>query len=214
MGKEIIFGVRIVGGNGKQSTWSNFVVVPVLPPPAKPVDVTGTATAGGVRVTWKAPGGEFRVFRKTADGDFTLAATVQKPEYLDPQAEFGKPVSYIVQTIAHHDAKIAESELSDPVSITPADTFPPSPPAGLHASAAPMSIELTWDRNNEADLAAYRIYRSVANGAFEKLAEVTAVPTFSDRGVEAGKSYRYAVTAVDRAGNESARSAVVEVVLP
>ena len=151
---------------------------------------------------------------KTADGDFTLAATVQKPEYLDPQAEFGKPVSYIVQTIAHHDAKIAESELSDPVSITPADTFPPSPPAGLHASAAPMSIELTWDRNNEADLAAYRIYRSVANGAFEKLAEVTAVPTFSDRGVEAGKSYRYAVTAVDRAGNESARSAVVEVVLP
>jgi hypothetical protein len=214
VGKEVIFGVRIVGGNGKQSAWSNFVVVPVVSPPAKPVDVTATATAGGVRVTWKAPGAEFRVFRKTADSDFTLAATVQKPEYLDAEAEFGKPVSYTVQNIAHHDAKIAESELSDPVSITPVDTFPPAAPAGLHASAAPMSIELTWDRNNEADLAAYRIYRSVANGAFEKLAEVTAVPTFSDHGVEAGKPYRYAVTAVDRAGNESARSAVVEVVLP
>src|ERR1035437_1164645 len=30
IGKEVIFGVRAVAGNGKQSRWSNFVVVPVV----------------------------------------------------------------------------------------------------------------------------------------------------------------------------------------
>src|SRR6185369_13390495 len=42
-GKEVILGVRIVGGNGKQSPWSNFVVVPVLPAPAKPANVEAVA---------------------------------------------------------------------------------------------------------------------------------------------------------------------------
>src|ERR1035441_3711882 len=35
-GKELIFGVRVMAGNGKQSGWSNFVVVPVVTPPEKP----------------------------------------------------------------------------------------------------------------------------------------------------------------------------------
>jgi fibronectin type 3 domain-containing protein len=39
-------------------------------------------------------------------------------------------------------------------------------------------------------------------------------PAASDRGIETGRRYRYAVTAVDQKGNESARSAAVEVVAP
>jgi hypothetical protein len=214
VGKDIIFGVRLIAGNGKQSNWSNFVVVPVVPAPATPSGVSPAATAAGVQLTWQAPGAEFRVFRKTEDGEFALAGTVQKPEFLDAQAEFGKPVTYTVQTIAHHDAKLAESELSDPVTITPKDTFAPATPAGVHASAAPNSVELNWDQNTEPDLVAYRVYRSVGSGPFEKLAEISAVPTYSDRAAEAGKTYRYALTAVDRTGNESPRSAAVEVVLP
>uniref|UniRef100_Q02A64 Fibronectin, type III domain protein n=1 Tax=Solibacter usitatus (strain Ellin6076) TaxID=234267 RepID=Q02A64_SOLUE len=215
VGKEIIFGVRVVAGNGKQSGWSNFVVVPVMPPPARPAGVLAQATAGGVRLTWQAPGSEFRVLRK-AEGaaDYTLAATVQKPEYLDATAEFGKPYSYMVQTIARQGDKLAESELSAAVSITPVDTFAPAAPAGLHASAAPNSIELSWERNTEADLNGYRIYRALGSGELEKLADISVAPSYSDRAVEAGKTYRYAITALDRAGNESARSPVLEVAAP
>ena len=215
VGKEIIFGVRIVAGNGKQSGWSNFVVVPVVPAPAQPAAVAAVATADGVRVTWQAPGAEFRVLRKEeGSADYTLAATVQKPEYVDATAEFGKPYSYMVQTIARQNDKVAESDLSAAVSLTPVDTFPPAPPGGLHASAAPNSIELSWERNTEPDLNGYRIYRAIGAGDFEKLADVSVAPTYSDRAVEAGKTYRYAITALDRVGNESARSAVVEVVVP
>jgi fibronectin type 3 domain-containing protein len=168
-----------------------------------------------VRVTWQAPGTEFRVLRKEGDAaDFTLAATVQKPEYLDATAEFGKPYSYMVQTVARQGDKVAESDLSASVSLTPVDTFAPAAPAGLHASAAPNSIELSWERNTEPDLNGYRVYRAVGGGDFEKLADISVAPSYSDRGVEAGKTYRYAITALDRAGNESARSAVLEVVVP
>jgi hypothetical protein len=213
-GKDIVFGVRIFGANGKQSGWSNFVVVPVLSAPTKPGAVSATATAGGVRLTWQADGAEFRVFRKFEGGEYVLAATVQKPEWLDSQAEFSKPYSYMVQTVARKDSHIAESDLSEAITFTPVDTFPPATPAGLRASAAPNSVELTWDGNTEPDLSAYRVYRATVGGAFEKIADVSAVPSYSDRAVEPGKTYRYAISAIDRSGNESSRSAVVEVVLP
>ena len=213
-GKEIIFGVRIIAGNGKPSAWSNFVVVPVLPPSVKPSGVSAVATAAGVRVTWSGPGAEFRVFRKVDDDEYALAATVQAPEWLDATAEFGKHYSYMVQTIARQNDKTAESELSDPFALTPVDTFPPAVPAGFRASAAPNSIELNWEPNSEPDLAAYRVYRAAADGPFEKIADVSAVPTYSDHTVEHGKTYRYAITAIDRAGNQSPRSPVLEVVLP
>jgi hypothetical protein len=214
VGKEIIFGVRIAGGNGKQSGWSNFVVVPVVAALAQPTAVTAVATASGVHLTWQAAGPEFRVLRKAEGADYALAATVQKPEWIDADAEFDKPYSYMVQTVAKQGDKVAESDLSSAVSITPVDIFPPAAPAGFHASAAPNSIELNWERNIEPDLNAYRVYRAIGNGPFEKLVDLSVVPTYSDGAVESGKTYRYVITALDRAGNESARSAVLVVVVP
>ena len=43
--------------------------------------------------------------------------------------------------------------------------------------------------------------------------ETSVVPAYSDRAVEAGKTYRYQVAAFDRAGNESARSVAVTAAL-
>jgi fibronectin type 3 domain-containing protein len=112
------------------------------------------------------------------------------------------------------DGKEAESDLSAEASIVPRDTFPPVAPKGVQASIAPNSIELNWERNTEDDLAGYRIYRSLGNAPLEKLTDTSAVPSYSDRKVEHGKSYRYAISAFDQAGNESPRSAPVEVAFP
>jgi fibronectin type 3 domain-containing protein len=110
--------------------------------------------------------------------------------------------------------KEAESDLSSEVSITPVDKFAPATPAGVHADSAPATIELAWERNAEPDLAGYRVYRATAGGSFDKVAEIAAIPTWSDHAVESGKTYRYVLTAFDRAGNESPRSAPVEVTFP
>jgi fibronectin type 3 domain-containing protein len=109
---------------------------------------------------------------------------------------------------------LAESELSAEVPITPRDTFPPAVPVNIRPSIAPNSIELNWDRNTESDLAGYRVYRAASGGEFTKLAEVSAIPSYSDRSVAHGQTYRYRVTAFDRAGNESAHSAPIEILMP
>ena len=44
----------------------------------------------------------------------------------------------------------------------------------------------------------------------QKIATLVEAPTYSDSKIEAGKKYRYTVSAVDLTGNESAQSAPVE----
>jgi hypothetical protein len=213
-GKELIFGVRAVAGNGKQSGWSNFVVVPVVAPPEKPGGIAPTVTQQGVHLTWQARGTDFRVFRKADDGGFAPVANVQMPEWTDTATEFGKRYTYLVQTIVKlGNRREAESELSDEASVVPSDIFPPAAPQGVQGSSAPNSIELNWERNTEEDLHGYRVYRGEGNGAMEKIADVSVVPSYSDRKVEHGKTYRYAVAAVDEAGNESPRSAPIDVAM-
>src|ERR1022692_2171643 len=96
VGKEVILGVRAIAGNGKQSGWSNFVVVPVVTPPEKPVGVAPAVTQQGVRLTWQGRGADFRVFRKTGEGDYAPVANVQKPEWTDTATEFGKRQQHLV----------------------------------------------------------------------------------------------------------------------
>lgn len=213
-GKEAVVGVRVIGANGKASGWSNLVTVPVVAPPETPADVRAKNTAQGVQLSWQAAGMNFRIFRRSGAEPFAPVADTPQSPWTDITTEFGKTYVYHVQTIEKlPNGGEAESDLSSDVSITPVDIFPPAVPAGLHAAAAPNSIELSWDSNTEADLAGYRVYRAVAGGPFEKIADTSTLPTYSDHAVEHGKTYRYAVTAVDQSGNESARSAAVEATL-
>ena len=214
-GKEVIFGVRAVAGNGKQSGWSNFVVVPVVTAAgearrhrARPLRRRAYASRGRRAARTSASSA------RPDDAAYTPVASVQTPEWTDTATEFGKRYTYVVQSIVKLDnGKEAESELSDEASIVPRDIFPPAVPKGVQASSAPNSIELNWERNTEEDLSGYRVYRAEGNGALEKIADVSVVPSYSDRKVEAGKTYRYAVTAVDQAGNESPRSAPIDVAM-
>jgi hypothetical protein len=216
IGKEVLISVRVTAANGKQSPWSNIVILPVIAAPVTPSDVTPVAVAQGVRLTWRAAGGKrFRVLRKTEGGEFSALATVDAPEWTDTATEYGRRYTYLVQTLAPlENNKQAESELSAEASLTPADTFAPATPAGLRAEAAPASVELSWDRNTEIDLSGYRVYRATPGGAFEQIGGPTPTPAYSDRAAEHGKTYRYTVTAVDRAGNESPRANAIELVFP
>jgi hypothetical protein len=210
-GKEVTIAARAIGPNRKDSGWSNFVNLQVVPAPGKPAGLRADATANGVRLTWTGADGRYRVFRKAGDEkEFSLAEAADRPQWVDQKAETGKTYAYMVQRVVPAGLTSAESELSDVETITVRDTFAPAAPAGIRAVAATQSIELTWERNTEPDLAGYRIYRSTGDGAFEKIADTPALPTFSDRSVETGKAYRYKVTAVDASGNESERSAAVD----
>ena len=214
-GKEITIAARAIGANGKASNWSNIVTLPVVAPIATPTDFVATPTATGVRLTWRGAGQHFRILRR-AEGsqEYVDLGTSTTDEFTDSAAEFGKKYSYLVQAYADLGShREAQSDLSPEQTLTPEDKFPPATPTNLRATASANSVELSWDANSEPDLAGYIVYRSVNGGAFEKVANVSEIPAYSDKPVEAGKTYRYVVTAIDKSGNESTRSAVAEATL-
>ncbi|MFY9727014.1 MAG: hypothetical protein WB579_16715 [Bryobacteraceae bacterium] len=214
-GKGVTIAVRVVGANGKDAGWSNFANVDVIAPPEQPADVRAEMTRGGLRLTWHARGGHFRVLRAVAALErYDQVAEVTQPEWTDANVEFGTLYRYLVQTFVPQSGnRAAESELSEPLAVTP-EPLPPPSASGLRAVAGPNSIELAWDAAAESGIKGYRVYRALAGGSFQLIAETGAVPTYSDHAVEHGRTYRYAVAALGTSGKEGPQSAPLEITLP
>lgn len=210
--QDIVIGVRVVNTKGKASQWSNLAVLKVVAALPKPVQVKAEPDPTGVKLTWSSALPKFRVFRhlEGADDAPAIVGTPETTSFVDTAAEFGKRYEYMVQAVG----PTAESVLSDPVAITPRDIFPPAVPTGISGGPAVGSIELVWERNTEPDLKGYRIYRAAEGRDFERIAEFVEAPAYSDKQVESGKKYRYAITALDQTGNESAQSTPVEITAP
>lgn len=107
--------------------------------------------------------------------------------------------AFVVARLA--DAAGRQSEREDVLGRFHVDTLPPDTPAGLGVRLKDGTLRLTWAANTEADLAAYRVYRSGSALSGFALVGTTETPAFTDP--VGGVTY-YRVTAVDKAGNESA----------
>ena len=143
-----------------------------------------------------------------------LLARSDAPDFRDTQFEFGKTYAYIVRTAVSVEGNTLESDDSDPLVLIAADTFPPAVPQSVVAavtsagSSGSPEVDLSWSINSESDLAGYRVYRSEQqNDKGELLTpELLLSPAYRDTSVRPDHAYWYRVTAVDRAGNESAPS--------
>lgn len=210
-GQEIVIGVRLINQRGRPSSWSNLVSLRVVPPLGVPRDIVAASAERGARIAWKSAESEFRVYRRgPEDREPVLLGSSKVAEYVDATARFGIAYEYRVQAARDR----AESEISAPIGIVPRDEFPPATPSGLHAAAGIGSIELVWEPNADSDLKGYRVYRGAGAGALERIAEFVDMPAYSDRQVDAAAKYRYAVAAIDHAGNESKMTAAVEIAAP
>ena len=182
----------------------------MVEPLAPPADVQVQAVAGGVHIAWNGVAAHYRVYRRGgADANASPIQEIDRTEFTDPSAAYGTTYYYSIEAYQTGGDIHATSARSAEVKITPEDKFPPPVPSGLAAVVSTGSIELVWEPSAAADLAGYRIYRAAGEGSFQKLAETREAPSYSDSKIEPGKSYRYAVTAFDQAGNESAMSAPV-----
>jgi hypothetical protein len=217
-GKLVAIGARSIGANGKQSNWSTVEALQVVAPPETPSKPEVTDTALGEHIAWTGQGDQFRILRKIGDEkEFSIANTGRDHDWTDTGVDYTKTYTYAIQAlVAAGDSKMAESDLSPPSTLTPEDKFPPAVPSGLHGDRTASSVALVWEPDSDADLAGYRVYRAVNDGDWQKLADVNTVPTYTDTTVEHGKSYRYAVSAFDKAAkvNESDRSVPVEIQFP
>jgi len=215
IGRDVVIGVRVAGAKGRASDWSNLVTLTVGQPLEQPTALAAAPVPQGVRLTWNGSAPRYRVYRRVeGQEEASQIAETERSEHLDAHTEYGKTYRYSVQGIRISGDVRAESQRSFEIEVTPKDTFAPASPAGLTVVTSTGSIELAWDRNTEADLAGYRVYRAEGSASFQHLADTQQAPSYSDRKIEPGKKYRYAVSAFDKNANESAKSAPVEATAP
>lgn len=92
-----------------------------------------------------------------------------------------------------------ESAPSSEASVDVGDVAPPNAPLGLAAAVEGSDVRLSWTPSPEPDAAGYAVYRDGAKVGF---VSNSSGSTYLDAGRPNGL-YRYRVTAIDQAGNES-----------
>src|SRR3989441_6936144 len=246
-GGPVSYIVRTRASQKRASADSNVVSVRLFPVPAPINSVEARVTESAIELTWTVPtstsAGDpvsaligYRVYRSEASlpadssleqvpapgkgaGPASALAFSEINSYRDNSFSFDHTYVYAVRSVIQADDHELESSDSQPVVVTPRDTFPPAAPQGVvsallpGASAGTVVVDFSWSINVETDLAGYRVYRSEQEGARGQLLTPDLLPTpaVRDTSVQPGHRYWYAVTAVDRAGNESAPSAPVGV---
>jgi TonB family protein len=103
-----------------------------------------------------------------------------------------------------------------PPDVIPPGALPPRPPESWHVEAAfdYGHVRVRW-LGSSFDLAGYNVYRREGDGAVTKInADLLQSPGFEDPHAEAGRTYHYSVSAVDRAGSETPRSLEASVTMP
>ena len=88
------------------------------------------------------------------------------------------------------------------------DMEPPSTPKGLTAAPGDGRINLYWSANQEPDLHGYYVY---LDGQRVTTKPINAI-TYVISGLENGRKYKVSLSAVDTSGNESERTAEIEVI--
>jgi fibronectin type 3 domain-containing protein/subtilisin family serine protease len=177
--------------------------------PAAPTGLGATAGDRQVALDWTnnsdADLGGYGVYRKNADGTWSLIETVDVSAYTQTGLTNGTAYTYRVTA---RDTSGNESAPSSEASATPVDSTPPAAPAGLTVIGGDGQVALDWADNTEADLVGYRVYRRNADGSWSSLATVAA-SAYTHTGLTNGTTYAYRVTAYDAVANESQPSAEV-----
>jgi hypothetical protein len=160
-----------------------------------------------------APSRAFNVYKSDAP-DPLNGEPIAGTQYERAGVSFGAEECFVIRAVEKVAGVVIESDPSPPACVTPRDTFPPAAPKGLSVVAGPGTMNLSWDANNDADLAGYQVLRGEAPG--ETLQPLTPAPiagtSFEDKTVKADVRYVYAIVAVDKATppNRSAPSPRVE----
>jgi fibronectin type 3 domain-containing protein len=245
-GVTVAYTIRTRASQKRASADSNVVSVRVFPVPERIASVEARVTETAIELRWPAPsrtsGGDplpaaitYRIYRSEMisgaapspripphgkrEAEAAPLATSNSNDYRDTSFLFEHTYVYTVRSVVQVENNSVESADSEPVTVTPHDTFPPAAPQGIVAAVLPGTrqgafvVDLSWSINLETDLAGYHVYRSEQEGTRGQLvtADLLPTPAVRDTSVEPGHRYWYTVTAVDRAGNESAPSTPVAV---
>ncbi len=199
------------------SAYSRLILgAPDSTPPTVPSGLLATgASTSVIHLTWNAStdnvgAAGYAIFRNGSP-----VGTTMNTGYFDVNLSPSASYSY---SVLAYDAAGNRSAAVGPVAgmtLSPADTTPPSVPAGPTARAVSSSqINVSWLASTDnVGIAGYLVYRGSSAASLSMYAGV-ATNSFADTHVNPSTTYYYAVLAYDAKGNKSALSPTVSAVTP
>jgi chitodextrinase len=201
--------VALDAAGNRSAAATASVTTPDLTAPTAPAPVTATAYADRVELTWTPATDDVGVAAYDVYRDGTLIASISATTYTDAAVVQGATYAYSVRA---RDAA-GNASAAATVSASVPDVSAPGAPGAPAAAVTATRVELTWAAaSDNVGVTAYEVLR---DGAL--LATVTAT-AYVDTAVVQGRTYAYAVRAVDAAGNRgpaaTASAAVPDVTPP
>jgi hypothetical protein len=225
---KLIFSLRVKGRGRRKSEFSRLLSVRPLVISLPPREVKASVFEDRIEIRWTAADKNFdqtsparfrgfNVYRLEENGQPRRLneKLIKEGKFSDNDFLLGNVYRYFIRASATESPPFVESEDSDVVEVQVEDMFAPAAPSGLISIAAEGYVSLTWDDNTEEDLAGYRVWRRMEGES--EFVLLTPQPirgnAFGDNKVEKNKRYDYAITALDKAGNESPRSESVSEII-
>lgn len=217
-----VSGVDVLGNESPLSDAVKIEIKDAVPPPAVS-HLIAKKDKATVQLNWEPVTGKdcigYNIYRNsTSDTTFkkintSLLATGTK-QFLDPVLAEGAVYAYYVQSI---DAAGNTTHSRMSKAFMP-DQTPPAKPQALKGMPQPGSIRLVWNKNNEADLQGYYIYRATTRNPDyfnllnrEPLTQNSYIDTLP---AIAKNEFVYYIQAVDKSYNKSEYSDMAVLHLP
>lgn len=187
---------------------------PDLTPPTVPTNLaTSAITAFSISLSWSpaADAGGSGLAGYTVFRNDTKVADVGSSSYTDSGLSPATPYVYKVRARdAAGNVSNFTANLSTSTVAGAADTTAPTVPLSLMGIPSGKMVKLSWQASTDtggSGIASYRLYRGTT-----RIAEIASPSlTYTDSNLAAATSYSYSISAVDKAGLESSRSAAINV---
>ena len=208
------YGIRFVNHRERKSAFSNIVQTSDVQSAKPPSNLESSIFEDRIVLIWNAPTQNIDESRPPHISGYLVNSKhfVHGTEFTDVDFEFGKERSYRVQTVTRQKPSVL-SEMSDPLQITPEDSFSPAAPQNVISLSQEGTARILWDANRELDLSGYFVYKGTGPDRLQKSSPLITISNYQDRQVEPGSTYYYRISAIDQAGNESPPSETVDVTI-
>lgn len=223
------YRATLVATDGRESEPSEPLSATYGVPPIPllgPLDVQAKSTEKGVELNWRMNPDDtgaftYSVYRSPdPDGSYLRlnlapltyvsdSATMDTTgSFVDTTAQTGRTYYY---SVVSADYAGNESSHDSPVTAELFDVIPPRIPQNVFANPSDLGITVTWDTVTGDDIDGYNIFRSSDPDSFFVKLNAILLPAdtgfYEDKSANLVDRFFYRVTSVDRAGNESEKSA-------
>lgn len=211
VGSSRQYTIRFETTSGRVSGPSNLVSLAVVDVPGPGSRVRVTVDQDRILLEWDPPvnGLEFTDgYRLYRSGEMFPNLPITETRFEDTDYREGEDYVYTIVPVRQTSSGWVEGLASEPVEVTAIDRTPPRAPTGLSLIPFQGGVFVRWNPSPESDVVRYWVFRREGPGdPFRAIGtEPQATTAYQDPDYQPG--YEYAVTALDRSGNEGPMSSL------